>query len=293
MCSPLVEKVGRYAETEFVNKVLHQTHESEFNDQHNDYVNKVLASMKYPKDASPLHIDTSVESFVRGWLKSKEFTAAGKSGLHFGHFMAACKHEKLAALESHMANFPLLTGYSPRRWQTGIEVMLLKQKDNFHVEKLRAILLFEADFNFNNKRIGRALMWKAEDNHWLAPEQYGSRKGFSAIDHCLNKRLSFDILRQSKQAGAICINDMKGCYDRIVHSVAALSMKRFGAQDNPLRMMFYTIQQLQHFVRTAYGLSSTFFREFIVEVKSIGNGEVSVPGKEALNVLAVGYAVAL
>jgi hypothetical protein len=28
--------------------------------------------------------------------------------------------------------------------------------------------------------------------------------------------------------------------------------------------------------------------EFIVEVKSIGNGEVSVPGKEALNVLAVG-----
>jgi hypothetical protein len=174
--------------------------------------------------------------------------------------MAACKHEKLAIVEAQMANFSLLTGYSPRRWQTGIEVMLLKQKDNFHVGKLRATLLFEADFNFNNKRIGRALMWNAEDNKWLAPEQYGSRKGFSAIDHCLNKRLSFDILRQSKQAGAICINDMKGCYDRIVHSVAAICMKQLGIQDKPLRMIFYTLQQLKHFVCTAYGLSSKFFR---------------------------------
>jgi hypothetical protein len=104
-----------------------------------------------------------------------------------------------------MSNFPLRTGYSPRRWQQGIEVMLLKQLNNFHVNKLRAILLFEADFNHNNKRLGRALMNHAEMNNWLAPEQYGSRKQVSAIDHCLNKRLSFDIIRQLKHPAALCV----------------------------------------------------------------------------------------
>jgi hypothetical protein len=121
-------------------------------------------------------------------------------------------------IECSMANFPLCSGYSPEQWQHGVEVMLLKQFNNFHVSKLRAILLFEANFNLNNKQIGRSLMWQAEDECWLAPEQYGSRQNYSASDHCLNKRLWFDLLRQYKPSGAICVNDIKGCYDRIVHS---------------------------------------------------------------------------
>jgi hypothetical protein len=148
--------------------------------------------------------------------------------------------------------------------------MLLKQSNNFHVSKLRAILLFEADFNFNNKRIGRALMWKAEDFNWLATEQYGSRRNHSAIDHCLNKRLLFDLLRQYKQPGAICVNDMKGCYDRIVHSVASLS----------IRMMLHTIQNLKHYVRTAFGKSVSCFDASTIHpvaIQGIGQGNGAGP----------------
>jgi hypothetical protein len=278
LCPPLVEKVGKYAETEFTNTILDNG--ITFRDASNQHVKDVLNAMKRPQNYNPIQIDTSVETFKKGWLKSKESTAAGRSGLHFGHFIAACKHEGLANMECQMANFPLLSGYSPLRWQTGIEVMLLKKKDNFHVSKLRAILLFEADFNFNNKRIGRSLMWNAEDNSWVAPEQYGSRKGHSAIDHCLNKRLSFDILRQYKQPGAICINDMKSCYDRIVHSVAAICMRRWGLDKEALRMMFYTLQQLKHHVRTAYGLSSIYFKANQVNqtaIQGIGQGNGAGP----------------
>jgi len=53
-----------------------------------------------------------------------------------------------------MANIPLKTGYSPARWREGLNVMLEKSPGNFNVKKLRIILLFEADFNSNNKWIG-------------------------------------------------------------------------------------------------------------------------------------------
>jgi hypothetical protein len=86
-----------------------------------------------------------------------------------------------------LAQIPFETGFSPERWRQGIEVMLLKLPGNYNVEKMRAILLFEADFNFNNKRWGRILMWYAEAHGLLADEQYGSRKRLAAIDHCLNK----------------------------------------------------------------------------------------------------------
>jgi hypothetical protein len=143
-------------------------------------------------------------------------------------------------MENQLSSLPLQHGFSPSRWQQGVEVMLLKQPNNYNVEKLRAILLFEADFNFNNKRIGREMMFHAEQNGWIAPEQYGSRASLSSINHCINKLLSFDILRQTRTPGAVCINDMKGCYDRIVHSFASLCMQRWGVSVQAISSMFLT-----------------------------------------------------
>jgi endonuclease/exonuclease/phosphatase family metal-dependent hydrolase len=241
LVEPLAGIVGRYADNDALSILTNQVQDHRTG---NMFTDMVLQALQGPANRSTIQLDLSTESYEQGWLKCKEQTASGPSGIHFGHFIAACRHSKLKTLECAMANFPMKTGYSPVRWQRGVEVMLLKQFNNFHVNKLRAILLFEADFNFNNKRIGRSLMWKAEDEQWLAPEQYGSRKHYSAIDHCLNKRLSFDILRQYKQSGAICVNDMKGCYDRIVHSVASLCMQRWGMPIQPIRMMLRPSRRL-------------------------------------------------
>ena len=102
--------------------------------------------------------------------------------------------------------------------------MIPKVTGNFNVEKLCAILLYEADFNHNNKKLGRDMMYTAEDLRLIAREQYGSRKFFVAIDHCLNKTLSCNIGRQTKRCFAICSNDAKSCYNRIVHAVAKICM---------------------------------------------------------------------
>lgn len=40
--------------------------------------------------------------------------------------------------------------------------MIEKKAGDIRVGKLRTIVLFEPDFNFNNKKLGRDVMWKGE-----------------------------------------------------------------------------------------------------------------------------------
>jgi hypothetical protein len=105
------------------------------------------------------------------------------------------------------------------------------------VTKVRTITLTEADFNFNNKLLGKTTLQHTEDNNLLAKEQYGSRKGKSAIEHVTHKRLTFDIMRQVRSNGALCLNDEKSCYDRILHSVASLAYQRLGIPLPPVQSM--------------------------------------------------------
>ena len=218
------------------------------------------------------------EEYRRGWRKVKEKISSSPTGLHVGHWKCGSLDNTINWVNASMANIPYLSGYSPSRWQQGINVMIEKKKGNYRVDRLRTILLYEADFNMNNKYLGRDMMQQAEKRKILANEQYGSRKKKAAILHALNKRLTFDILRQQKQNAGICSCDLKSCYDRIVHSFAALAMRRAGAAESSTTSMFSTIQKLQHKVRTAFGDSEgTFGGEEWREVQALmgvgqGNG---------------------
>ena len=221
----------------------------------------------------------SVRSHCEGWRKAKERTSSGPSGITFAHFKAGLVHPTVTEFETIMTSIPYETGISPERWQHGTNVMLEKQAMNFRVDKLRAILLYEADFNQNNKKIGREMMYTAEDLQAIAPEQFGSRSGLTSIDHSLNKRLTYDIIRQKKRPSAVCSNDAKSCYDRIVHSVASLAMQRVGAPVEPIICMFTTIQNLEHRIRTVYGDSDTGFtgKLFTVPIQGVGQGNGAGP----------------
>jgi hypothetical protein len=183
----------------------------------------------------------------------------GRAKLHFGHFIAGSSHAQIAAFEACLSGIPWLTGYSPKRWQQGINVMIEKKPGEYHVTKLRTILLLEADFNQGNKRIGRQIMYNAEKLKRLAGEQYGSRKFYTAINQGLNKRLTFDVWRQKNQRGALCSTDAMSCYDRIVHLAAALAMRRAGATAKAVTCMLDTLQAIKHYTRTAFGDSINYF----------------------------------
>ena len=197
--SPLYEAVGDMGFGPASEAILAGTYE--IPEGTDPYAAKLIHHLRMPdrvRDAPPVDTSLDVERYRDGWRKAKEVTSSGISGLYFSFWIAGVEHQGICEFEAIMANIPYRTGHSPPRWKKGINVMLLKKLNNYLVSKLRIILLYEADFNHNNKLVGRDMMRNAELHNTIAREQYGSRKNHSAIDHCLNKRLTFDIIRQKK-----------------------------------------------------------------------------------------------
>ena len=84
----------------------------------------------------------------------------------------------------------------------------------------------------------------------------GVKKKHQSITAALNKRLTMDLLQQRQQAGALFSNDVKSCYDRVVHSVASLAMQRLRSPIAPINSMFKSIQKAAHQICTAFGVST-------------------------------------
>jgi len=123
--------------------------------------------------------------------------------------MAGSQDAMIAWLNAQLVGIPLLAGYSPTRWQKGLNIMLEKVLGNFDVEQLWIILLFEVDCNFNNKWLGQAFMHQAELLTLPVDEQYGSRRHKDAITQCLNKCLWYNYVWYTKAPAALCSNDVK------------------------------------------------------------------------------------
>ena len=74
------------------------------------------------------------------------------------------------------------------------------------------------------------------------PEELGgSRKHHEAVDIALNRKITSDIMRQSRRPGAISGVDAASCYDRIVHSIVILIARQEGLSLLPLLALFGTI----------------------------------------------------
>jgi hypothetical protein len=220
----------------------------------------------------------SVHHFKQAWKSRKETTASGK--LHFGHFKAGLAEEFISLAHFIFAEIPFRSGYSPRRWQKATQVMILKKAGIWDVNKLRTIVLFEADYNHNNGHLARSMMHHAVDHHLLAHEQY-SIPGKKCIDQVLNRVLLFDITRYQKSTLAITSCDLASCYDRICHTPATLAMASLGLPLEPIQSMFSTFQSCQFYTRTAYGDSTSSWggqeANYIASPQGTGQGNQCGP----------------
>jgi hypothetical protein len=101
---------------------------------------------------------------------------------YFGTWKAGSFSETMTELHALLTDIPLQTGYSPLRWHVSTDGLLLKKSGVALVEKLRIIIvIFQGDFNYLNKYIGRHMMKDGDAYGQLAWEQYGSREGKNAI----------------------------------------------------------------------------------------------------------------
>jgi hypothetical protein len=104
----------------------------------------------------------------------------------------------------------------------------------------------------------------------------GSRKRHRAIEQALNKRLTFDLLRQLKWLGIMVPNDLKSCYDRICYLIASLYMRRQGAAVLEVVFTFTLIKNLEHEIRTVYSDSDKTYggKLWVIPMQGVyqGNG---------------------
>ena len=122
------------------------------------------------------------EEFKSFWQKVNEFTSSSMSGVHYGHYKAAIQDDTISAALALQLTVVARSGIPPESWSVGLQVMLEKIAGVCLVEKLRAIQLYEADFNCYNQFIfGRhAMQTLTESGH--IPEELFSQKGSTAED---------------------------------------------------------------------------------------------------------------
>ena len=114
------------------------------------------------------------------------------------------------------------TGNPPTRWGCGLQVMLEKIAGVALVNKLRAILLMEADYNFHNKWVfGYTAMNALYESGYIPEEQY-SQKQSTTEDGKMDYRLTTDLSRQLRQPLGVVSADASNCYDRICHILMSL-----------------------------------------------------------------------
>lgn len=128
----------------------------------------------------------SPQDYITYWRGRSDRTPSSFSGLHFGHWKAANKYQNLATIHAKAVELSFQTGAPLHRWSVGLSVMLEKLPGVINVEKLRAILLMEAYFNFANKIcFGRRLKLKTGAHNIIPQDLFESREDHSSIEVAL------------------------------------------------------------------------------------------------------------
>ena len=78
------------------------------------------------------------------------------------------------------------------------------------------------------------------------------------------------------------MNDAKGCYDRIAHSIASLFLQRFGIPASAIVSVFSTLQKAMHFISTGFGRSESVYGNESPPVNGIGQGNGMGPSLWAI-----------
>ena len=140
----------------------------------------------------------TIEEWMGKILAWKEATSTSPSGFHLTHSKAlVAKHDlpldtpEGAALESkqltlidwqvRLLNLAIKHVYSFHRWQTIVNVMILKEPGNNKIHRLRVLHIYEHDYNLILAVKWRHLIYAGTFARTLNAGQYGAVPGRDAV----------------------------------------------------------------------------------------------------------------
>lgn len=197
------------------------------------------------------------EDFQYFWLHCDEFIQSSYSHIHFGHYKAIAHDKYLSSLQAAKLSLAAQTGIPMERWGSALTVLLEKEFGNIYIEKMRAICLLEADFNWLNKLVfAKRMMDQAYDKGLIPVEQF-ARRGTQASNGVLCKVLFCDMMRALHEMAGIPSVDLGNCYDAVAHAIASIALQAFKVPLATVVLSLSVLQTMTFFLRTGYGVSQT------------------------------------
>ncbi len=236
---------------------------------------------KTPEDEEPPTLDYA--TLLDGLKKWPERTTTSPSGRHLGIYKSLGKHvikkkknndtppdtpEETSPLKQgrdvlylmfDLMALALTHAYPLQRWRKVWTLFIEKEIGNPDLERLRCIMLFEADWQLLLKwHSSYGFLPKTEKARTLAYEQGGGRKGRSAIDQATQQIVENELVHLEQTTTIDLYLDLRTCFDLMVEACHNLACRRHGAADDYLRLHARTHQLMRYHVRHKFGVSTEY-----------------------------------
>ena len=130
-----------------------------------------------------------------------------------------------------------------------------KTAGNLHIEKLRAICLLEADFNWWLRVVFARRMTQYMHLAGILPSEQGAVKNKTPIDTSLTKQFFFDQMNILHEDCAQSSTDAECCYDAVNHTAASICMQSMDVPLSHVRCYLGCVQKMQYYLCTGFGLA--------------------------------------
>jgi hypothetical protein len=145
------------------------------------------------------------------------------------------------------------------RWGQGVTVLLEKVAGTAKIDKLRAICLLEADFNWWLKVIFARRLMQQMKLAGAIPLEQGAVKGKTTTNNSLLKQLFYDQANILHEDCALSSTDAENCYDAVNHAACSIALQAMGIFVEFVICYLYCIQLMQYYLATGHGLSTTSY----------------------------------
>ncbi len=202
--SCLHQDFGYLADTEAADRVLRGTYDYPAN---MDSYTKLLlqdAHHIFSRMSKEEGIDfVTTTDFQQFWLNADKEIQSSKSGIHFGHYKAAARDRFLSALQAAKLTLAATMGIPLARWGNGLTVLLEKVFGNIYIDKMRAICLLKANYNWLNKLVFAKRMMDRAFREDIVPVEQFAKRGSQAAHGVVASGLFCDIACALHQTAAI------------------------------------------------------------------------------------------